>query len=161
MLQQCIMTLFLPRQYVATFELVPVAETDFSHRLTAYKIVGHFFCFLWTVISKTSPRTCRIISPRIVFFFESVIFQLSDRMLGSQVAQTLKSMDILLTLGSRSLSVTVILNFSGKHGRANTSIQGLGEDDTATFEQGLTLMFEHFNLFSWSNLVCTHSTTMD
>ena len=39
-------------------------------------------------------------------------------------------MDIFRTLGSRSLSVTATLHCSGK---ANTSIHGLGEDDTATF----------------------------
>ena len=38
-------------------------------------------------------------------------------------------MDIFRTLRSGSLSVTAILDFSGK---ANTSIHGLGEDDTAT-----------------------------
>ena len=38
-------------------------------------------------------------------------------------------MDIFRTLGSRSLSVAAMLNFSGK---ANTSIHGLGEDDTAS-----------------------------
>ena len=38
-------------------------------------------------------------------------------------------MDILRNLRSGSLSVTAILNFSGK---ANTSIHGLGEDDTET-----------------------------
>ena len=37
-------------------------------------------------------------------------------------------MDIFLTLRSRSLSVTAMLNFSGK---ANTSIHGLGENYTA------------------------------
>ena len=37
-------------------------------------------------------------------------------------------MDIYRTLGSRSLSVTALLNFSGK---ANTSIHGLGGDDKA------------------------------
>ena len=37
-------------------------------------------------------------------------------------------MDIFRTLGSGSLSVTAMLDFSGK---ANTSIHGLGEDDTA------------------------------
>ena len=40
----------------------------------------------------------------------------------------LKVMDIVRTLGSRSLSVNAMLNFSGK---ANTSIHGLGEDDTS------------------------------
>ena len=38
-------------------------------------------------------------------------------------------MDIFRTLASGSLSVTAMLDFSGK---ANTSIHGLGEDDTAT-----------------------------
>ena len=38
-------------------------------------------------------------------------------------------MDIFHTLGPGSLSVTAMLDFSGK---ANTSIHGLGEDDTAT-----------------------------
>ena len=37
-------------------------------------------------------------------------------------------MDIYRTLGSRSLSVTALLNFSGK---GNTSIHGLGGDDKA------------------------------
>ena len=37
-------------------------------------------------------------------------------------------MDIYRTLGSRSLSVTALLIFSGK---ANTSIHGLGGDDKA------------------------------
>ena len=38
-------------------------------------------------------------------------------------------MDICRTLGSGSLSVTAMLDFSGL---ANISIHGLGEDDTAT-----------------------------
>ena len=42
-----------------------------------------------------------------------------------------KNRDIFWTLGSRSLSVTTMLNFLGK---ANTSIHGLGEDDTAKSE---------------------------
>ena len=37
-------------------------------------------------------------------------------------------MNIFWTLGSRTLSVTAMLNFASK---ANTSIHGLGEDDTA------------------------------
>ena len=37
-------------------------------------------------------------------------------------------MNIFRTLGTGSLSVTAMLDFSGK---ANTSIHGLGEDDTA------------------------------
>ena len=39
-----------------------------------------------------------------------------------------KVMDIFRTLGSGSLSVTAMLDFSGK---ANASIHGLGGDDTA------------------------------
>ena len=38
-------------------------------------------------------------------------------------------MDVFRTLGSRSLSITAMLYFSGK---ANTSINDLGGDDTAT-----------------------------
>ena len=41
-------------------------------------------------------------------------------------------MDIFRALGARMLSVTTILNFPGK---ANTSINGLGEDDTATLHE--------------------------
>ena len=40
-----------------------------------------------------------------------------------------KVMDIFRTLGSGTLSVTAMLDFSGK---TNTSIQGLREDETAT-----------------------------
>ena len=119
-----------PRQYVsAAFELAPVTETDFSHRLTAY----NRWSFLWTIIPKTSPRIIR--SKIVIFRISNIsVIRLYDRMLSSQVAQTLKSMDIFRTLGSRSLSVTAMLNFSGK---ANTSIRSLGEDDMATLEQGL------------------------
>ena len=54
-------------------------------------------------------------------------------------------MDIFRTSGSGSLSVTAMLDFSGK---ANTSIQGLGEEDTAilgvaeTVQIGLDLNIE-------------------
>ena len=45
--------------------------------------------------------------------------------------------DIFWTLGSGSLSVTAMLDFSGK---ADTSIHGLGEDDTANeWQQPQTL----------------------
>ena len=43
-------------------------------------------------------------------------------------------MDIYRTLGLRSLLVTAMLNFSAK---ANASIHGLGEDDTATIDQSV------------------------
>ena len=65
-------------------------------------------------------------------FLESVTFQFHARMLSSEVAQSLKSYGIFRTLGSRSLSVTAMLYFSGK---ANTSIHDLGEDDTAIRNQ--------------------------
>ena len=45
-------------------------------------------------------------------------------------------MDMFRTLGSGSLSVTAMLDFSGK---ANTSIHVLGEDDTARVPVGSTL----------------------
>ena len=41
-------------------------------------------------------------------------------------------MGIFRTVGSGSLSVTAMLGFLGK---ANTSIHGVGEDDTATLER--------------------------
>ena len=47
-----------------------------------------------------------------------------------------KIMEIFRTLGSESLSVTAVLDFSDK---ANTSIHGLGEDDTARIDH--TLLF--------------------
>ena len=49
-------------------------------------------------------------------------------------------MDIFRTLGSISLSVTPMLNFSGK---ANTSIHGVGADETAT----LRIEYVECNLF--------------
>ena len=52
-------------------------------------------------------------------------------MLSSEVAQSLKSYGHFSDLGSGSLSVTAMLDFSGK---ANTPIHGLGEDDTAKAE---------------------------
>ena len=36
---------------VGTCQIAPVAETGFSHRLTAYKIVGHFFGLSYRKIS--------------------------------------------------------------------------------------------------------------
>ena len=58
--------------------LAPVAETGFSHRLTAYKIVGHFFdCH----IGKYGPW-----SGRKYFFLESATFRFHAGMLSSEVA---------------------------------------------------------------------------
>ena len=62
-------------------------------------------------------------------FLESVTFQLHARILSSDVAQTLQIIDIFRTLEAGSLSVTAMGFFSSK---ANTSIHGLGEDDTAS-----------------------------
>ena len=56
-----------------------------------------------------------------IAFLESATFQFHAGMLSSV-------MDIYRILGSSSLSVSALLNFSGK---ANTSIHGLGGDDKA------------------------------
>ena len=63
----------------ANIELAPVAETGFSHRLTAYKIEGHLFGKL--------------------FFLESVAFQFHACMLNAEVAQSLKSYGYFSDLG--------------------------------------------------------------
>ena len=57
-----------------------MAETGFSDRLTAYKIVGHFF----------GLSHLKIMRAKLVFL-ESVTFQSHARMLSSEVAQSLKS----------------------------------------------------------------------
>ena len=56
-------------------------------------------------------------------------------------------MDIFRTLGSGSLSVTAMLDFSGKE---NTSIYGLGEDDTTIKAAG---RFGNCWLATWSGAV--------
>ena len=91
-----------------------MAETGFSHRLTAYKIVRHFFGLSYCNISGSNQVKNRF-------------FRISNISVPSPHAQ-LRVMDILRTLGSGLLSVTAMLDFSGK---ANTSIHGLGGDDTA------------------------------
>ena len=55
------------------------------------------------------------------YFFHFPWFSMTVGAL-SEVSQSLKVMDIFRTLGSRSLSVSDMLHFSGK---ANTSIHGL------------------------------------
>ena len=52
-------------------------------------------------------------------------------------------MDIFPTLGSGSLSVTAMLDFSGK---ANTSIHGLEEVDTAAADPSFSLNQHRFNV---------------
>ena len=74
------------------FPLAPVAETGFSHRLTAYKIVGHFFGLPYLNISGNNQVENS-------FFLESVTFQFHARMLSSEVAQSLKSYGPFSDLG--------------------------------------------------------------
>ena len=101
--------------------LAPVAETGFSHRLTAYRILGHFFGLPYLNMSGNNQ-------------VENSFFRISNisppcphvQLRGRAVNRKLWT--FVRTLGSRSLSVTAMSNFSGK---ANTSIHGLGEDDTA------------------------------
>ena len=108
-------------------QLAPVAETGFSHRLTAYKIVGHFFGLSYRKISGSNQVKNS--------FLESVTFQFHACMLSSEseVAQSL----LIISYGHFSdlgdgIALSHrhgMLDFSGK---ANTSIHGIGEDDTAT-----------------------------
>ena len=81
-----IVMLLLDYNYVA-----PVAETGFSHRLTAYKIVGHFFGLSYREISLYNQVENS--------FLESVTFQLHARMLSSEVAQSSKSYGHFSDLG--------------------------------------------------------------
>ena len=100
-----------------------MAETGFSHRLTAYKFVGHLFGLSYRKISGHNQVKNH--------FFR--ISNISVQCLHAQLSirtVTKKVMDIFRTLGSGSLSVTAMLEFSGK---AKTSIHGLGEDDTANW----------------------------
>ena len=69
-----------------------MAETGFSHRLTAYKIVGHFFGLSYRKISGSNQV-------KNIFFLESVTFQSHARMLSSEVAQSLKSYGHFSDLG--------------------------------------------------------------
>ena len=82
-----------PRSNHCAMSLAPVAETGFSHRLTTYKIVGHFFGLSYRKISGSI-----IIRSKIVFL-ESVTFQFHARMLSSEVAQSLKSYGHFSDLG--------------------------------------------------------------
>ena len=60
-----------------------MAETGLSHRLTAYKIVGHFYGLSYLKISGNNQVEN--------IFLESVTFQFHARMRSSEVAQSLKS----------------------------------------------------------------------
>ena len=100
-----------------------MAETGFSHRLTAYKIVGHFFGLSYLKISLNNH-------------VENSFFRISNISVPCPHAQ-LRGRKVIKKLwtffgpcmGSTPLSVTAMLNFSGK---ANTPIHGLGEGATAT-----------------------------
>ena len=97
-----------------------MAETGFIPRLTAVKTVGHFFGLFYRKISGSNQ------SKKGLFGISNISVphvQLRGRTL----------MDIFRTLGSGSLSVTAMLDFSGK---ANTSIHGIREDDTANTRHG-------------------------
>ena len=59
---------------------------------------------------------------------------------GRTVIKKLCVMDIFRILGSGSLLVTAMLAFSGK---ANTSIPGLGENDTARADSVKTISLHH------------------
>ena len=98
--------------------LGPRAEIGFSQRLTAYKIVGHYFGLSYLNISGNNK-------------VENIFFRISNISVPCPHAQLRGRTVIkkLWTLGSGSLSVTAMLNFSGE---ANKSIHGLGEDDTAS-----------------------------
>ena len=113
--------------------LAPVAETGFSHRLNAYKIVGHFLGLSCLNISGNNQVEN--------IFLESVTFQFHTRKLSSEAAKSLKSYGHFLTLGSRSLSVTAMLLFSCE---ANTSIHGLEKDDTASVRPPLEMVDRHW-----------------
>ena len=101
--------------------VAPVAETGFSHRLTAYKIVGHFFERSYRKISGSDQ-----VKNSFFFLISNISVPCPHAQLRGR--SHYKVMNIFRTLGSGSLSVTAILDFSGK---ANTSIHGLGENDTA------------------------------
>ena len=64
----------------------------YSHRLTAYKIVGNFF----GLSSREKSRK--------IFFLESVTFQFHVRMLSSKVTQSLKSYKTFFELWGRDRS---------------------------------------------------------
>ena len=86
------------------------------HRV-AYKIVGHFFGLSY--LNKSGNNQVEN------SFLESVTFH--ARMLSSEVARSYGHFSDLVV-------EIAMLNFSGK---ANTSIHGLGEDDTARHMGGV------------------------
>ena len=85
--------------------ITPVAEAGFSHILTPYKIVGHFF---------GRSKSCLVLDLTLTNQVESSFFltlQLHARMLTSEVTLSSKRYDIFHTLGSGSLSVAAMLIF--------------------------------------------------
>ena len=91
----------------APVPLAPVAETGFSHRLTAYKIVGHIFGLSYRKISGSNEVKnifCKISNisvpcPHAQLKGRTVTFQFHARMLSSKVAQSLKSYGDFSDLG--------------------------------------------------------------
>ena len=115
---------FSEKYLVSIFQLSLVAETGFSHRSTAYKIVGHFFGLSYRKISGSNQGK---------FFLESVTFHVHAHMLSTEVAQSLKSYGHF-----SDLEVGVAL--SHRH-VIFSSIHGLGEDDTAISQCSRSLSF--------------------
>ena len=127
-----------------------MAETRFSHRLIAYKIVGHFFGLSYRKIWGSNQVKSRF------FRISNILAPCPHAQL--EVAQSLCYVDIFRTLVSGSLSFTAMLDFSGK---ANTFIHGLGKDDTATRYHADRFSFCYADVFltvvkqGWSrNVLC-------
>ena len=99
--------------------------SGFCHRLTAYKIVGHFFGLPYLNISGTKQ-------------VENIFFRSSNISVPCRHSQlrrrtALKDHGHFSDLGVEIALSHRMLNFSGK---ANTAIHGLGEDDTAKLLAG-------------------------
>ena len=122
--------------------IAPVAETGFSHRLTAYKIVGHFFRLSYRKISRS-------------YHVKNSFFRISNISVPCPHAQlrgrtVIKKLWTFLGPWGRDRSVTTMLDFSRK---ANPSIHGLGEDDTA-------ITSRHARLTQWWPDAGPSSTTL-
>ena len=98
-------------------QLAPVSATDWQHTKS------------WDISLNCHIGKYRGVIRSKIVFLESVTFQFHACMLSSESEVAQSSHRSFRTLASGSLSVTAMLDFSGK---ANTSIHGLGEDDTAT-----------------------------
>ena len=90
---------------------------------------------------------CQTGAPSIQFHARMLNLRLSSEVAQTQSLESYGIFRTLAGLGSGPLSVTAMLDFSGK---ANTSIRGLGEDDTATQSpvQLQALRSHHTNSFA-------------